>query len=67
MILLMADQVPIAHIAATVGISRRCVYKWAQRFLQEGLAGLADKTEAAAPAWPEGREGMRVGRRPTSV
>jgi hypothetical protein len=40
-ILLMADRVPISHIAATVGISRRFVYKWAQRFLQEGLAGLA--------------------------
>jgi hypothetical protein len=42
-ILLMADQVPISHIAATIGISRRFVYKWAQRFLQEGVAGLADK------------------------
>jgi hypothetical protein len=42
-ILLMADRVPISHIAATVGISRRFVYKWAQRFLQEGVAGLVDK------------------------
>ena len=42
-ILLMADGVPISHIAATVGISRRFIYKWVQRFLQEGLAGLADK------------------------
>ena len=42
-ILLMADRVPIAHIADTVGISRRFVYKWAQRFLQDGLEGLADK------------------------
>ena len=66
-ILLMADQVPIAHIAAMVGISRRFVYKWVHRFLQEGLVGLADKTEAAAPAWPEGREGTRVGRRLTRV
>jgi transposase len=39
----MADRVPISHIAATVGISRRFVYKWVQRFQQEGLAGLADK------------------------
>jgi hypothetical protein len=66
-ILLMADQVPIAHIAAMVGISRRFVYKWVHRFLQEGLVGLADKTEAAAPAWPEGREVTRVGRRLTRV
>jgi biotin operon repressor len=43
MILLLADGVPISHIAATVGISRRFVYKWVQRFLQEGLEGLADK------------------------
>ena len=42
-ILLMADRAPISHIAATVGISRRFVYKWVQRFLQAGLAGLADQ------------------------
>jgi hypothetical protein len=42
-ILLMADRVPISHIAATVGISRCFIYKWVQRFQQEGLAGLADK------------------------
>jgi hypothetical protein len=42
-ILLMADRVPVSHIAATVGISRRFVYKWVQRFLQAGLEGLADK------------------------
>jgi hypothetical protein len=44
-ILLIADRVPISHIAATVGISRRYVYKWVQRFVQEGLAGLVDKRE----------------------
>ena len=44
-ILLMADRVPISHIAATVGISRRYVYKWVQRFLQEGLAGVAEKRD----------------------
>src|ERR671930_1203923 len=42
-IILLADGVTITDIAATVGISRRFVYKWARRFLQEGLAGLADK------------------------
>ena len=42
-ILLLADQVPISHIADTVGISRRFVYKWSKRFLQEGLEGLADR------------------------
>ena len=42
-ILLMADQVPISHIADMVGINRRFVYKWVQRFVTEGAAGLADK------------------------
>ena len=35
--------VTITDIAATVGISRRFVYKWAQRFLEQGVEGLADK------------------------
>src|SRR5690348_1955980 len=42
-ILLVADGVPISHIADTVGISRRFVYKWVQRFLRYGIEGLADK------------------------
>ena len=42
-ILLLADGVTITAIAATVGISRRFIYKWAWRFLEQGLAGLADK------------------------
>src|SRR5713101_7962139 len=42
-ILLMAARVPISDIAATVGISRRFVYKWVQRFLEKGLVGLIDK------------------------
>ena len=41
--LLLADQMSISDIAATVGISRRFVYKWAKRFLQKGLPGLADQ------------------------
>ena len=50
MILLLADGMPITHIAATVGISRRFVYKWAQRFLEEGVEGLADRPRRGA--WP---------------
>ena len=42
-ILLVADGMSITAIAATVGISRRFVYKWVQRFLQAGLGGLADQ------------------------
>lgn len=33
-----------AHIAAAMGISRRCVGKWIDRFTTEGLAGLQDRT-----------------------
>src|SRR5215468_2140480 len=42
-LLLVADGLPITDIAVMVGISRRFVYKWAQRFLEQGLEGLADK------------------------
>jgi len=42
-ILLLADGMTISDIAATVGISRRFVYKWVQRFLDKGVEGLADK------------------------
>ena len=42
-ILLLADGVTISDIATTVGISRRFVYKWAQRFLEKGVEGLTDK------------------------
>ena len=42
-ILLLADGVTITDIATTVGMSRRHTYKWVQRFLQEGLEGLADR------------------------
>ena len=43
MVLLLADGVPITDIAATVGISRRHIYKWVQRFLEQGVEGLANK------------------------
>ena len=42
-ILLRANGVPITDIARAVGMSRRHTYRWLQRFLQDGLAGLADK------------------------
>jgi len=44
MLLLLADGMTITDIAAAVGISRRFVYKWVQRFVQEGLEGLQDKS-----------------------
>ena len=42
-ILLVSEGKPISEIAQTVGISRRFIYKWVQRFLAEGLEGLVDK------------------------
>src|SRR2546429_3050064 len=42
-ILLVADRMAISEVAATVGISRRFVYKWVQRFLEKGMEGLTDK------------------------
>ena len=41
--LLLADGVPISDIADIVGTTRHSIYKWAERFLKEGLEGLADK------------------------
>jgi Helix-turn-helix domain len=43
LILLVADGVPLSHVATTVGMSRRHVYKWVRRFLAQGVEGLADK------------------------
>ena len=42
-ILCVADGLSITAIAATVGMSRRHVYKWARRFLKQGIEGLTDK------------------------
>ena len=52
-ILLVADRMPIVQIAATVGISRRFVYKWVQRFLREGLQRLADKPRSGRERPPD--------------
>ena len=49
MILLLADGVTITDIAAAVGMSRRHLYKWVQRFLHQGLAGLHDKPGRGRP------------------
>jgi biotin operon repressor len=42
-ILLVAEGRSITAIAATVGISRGFVYKWVQRFREQGVAGLVDR------------------------
>ena len=40
MILLVAAGMSITDIAETIGISRRFVYKWVQRFREHGIEGL---------------------------
>jgi len=48
-ILLLADGVTITDIAAAVGMSRRHIYKWVQRFLLQGLEGLQDRPGRGRP------------------
>ena len=43
LLFLLADGRTITEAAAAVGLSRRHTYKWIQRFMQEGLAGLVDR------------------------
>jgi CRP-like cAMP-binding protein len=42
-LLLVATGMSIVDVALHVGISRRAVYKWAERFQADGLAGLSDR------------------------
>ena len=35
---------PVAHVAAAMGISRQCAHRWVRRFDEEGLAGLMDRS-----------------------
>ena len=46
MLLLLADGMTITDAATMVGLSRRHSYKWLQRFVQEGVEGLHDKTRS---------------------
>ena len=42
-ILMLAECASVSHVSRSVGIQRRFVYKWAQRFLEYGLDGLTDR------------------------
>jgi hypothetical protein len=48
-ILLVEGGMPLTHVAARVGLSRRCVAQWVRRFLAQGLDGLREL--------PRGRRG----------
>src|SRR6202034_2171748 len=44
-ILLSAERLPVLEIAKRVGVSRPTVWRWQQRFAEEGIEGLLrDKT-----------------------
>ncbi len=58
-LLLLADDMTITDIAATVGLSRRHTYKWIQRFVQEGLEGLTDRPTTGRPRIELRRDDLR--------
>ena len=64
MLLLLAAQVPVSHIARTVGCTRHHVYKWARRFLAAGLADTRRRA-AAAPSTRARRPRRAAGVRTT--
>jgi transposase InsO family protein len=35
---------PVSHVAAELGVSRQCAHRWVRRFLDEGSAGLHDRS-----------------------
>lgn len=48
-ILEIGDRKSVSDIARSVGISRRLIYQWVQRFLDEGIGGLSDKPRSGRP------------------
>lgn len=54
-VLLLAQKVSISEIARRVGLRRRHVEKWAKRFMDGRIDGLADKKgRGRAPVFPPG-------------
>jgi hypothetical protein len=48
-ILMLADRVSQAEVARRVGLRRRIVRKWAERFVDRGLLGLEDAPRSGRP------------------
>ncbi len=48
-VLLAADAVPNAVIARVVGVSRPTVVRWRQRYIENGIGGLADLDRPGRP------------------
>jgi hypothetical protein len=59
-VLLLADGLPVREVARRVGVQRRIVRKWGERFLAQRLDGLADLPRAGRPpAFPPGGDRRR--------
>jgi transposase len=48
-ILMVADGVSLAEVSRKVGLARRIVRKWAERFVRKRFAGLADAPRSGRP------------------
>ena len=48
-ILLLAGRKPITEIAAAVGMGRRHIYRWGERFIKDRCAGLVDLPRSGRP------------------
>jgi hypothetical protein len=58
-IVCIADGLSVAETVRRVGISKRLVYKWAERFQTEGIEGLHDKPRSGRPpTFSPGRRGV---------
>lgn len=68
-ILLLSAGTPVSHVAQTVGMTRKNVYKWANRFLEKRMDGLADKEGRGRKSFfpcggcgPHSKTGLRASR-----
>ena len=66
-ILLLADGTSISAVASRVGVERRIVRKWADRFTRKRVRGLDDASRSGRPArfspqsrHPPGEAGVRA-------
>ena len=63
-ILLLADKDSVSAVGQLVQMHRRHVYKWAERYSRDGLAGLNDQKRSGRPPVfsPRGRDSARQNR-----
>ncbi len=59
--LLVAKGTSISDTARTVGIQRKFVYKWVQRYQDEGINGLYDKLRPGRPSRRASADPMTAG------